>query len=354
MIQNLRWRFSQNSTKGLQRSGMGCHQTSQKLAKLAKFLGNKLSNVWRVDGDVMGVVAIEILIYGCGCISARGGVAKRTSVFDDPTLEIQELTALVKQDISALNSALVDLQFLSNSQNESGNISSDTTTHSTTVVDNLKNRLMGTTKEFKEVPTMWIRCTIRSLERNLKVHENRRQLFSSTASKESTNPFIRQRPLASRSAAEASTTPPPPPWANANQQMGNLSHYCSSSIINNNSSWRLHYKTATCRVELKPFIMWNQLSMNWVTFLHNWQAWYHGKERLQSGLTRTWTIHYQMWKERRTNWPDVHESSAQGEMCTRVAHRGRCAWVLVGAKDRVVVGVVQRQVVLVADDRESG
>ena len=79
-------------------------------------------------------------------------VAKRTSVFDDPTLEIQELTAVIKQDITALNSGLVDLQYLSNSRNE--NTSSDTTTHSTTVVDDLKNRLMSTTKEFKEVLTM--------------------------------------------------------------------------------------------------------------------------------------------------------------------------------------------------------
>lgn len=81
-------------------------------------------------------------------------VAKRTSVFDDPTMEIQELTAVIKQDITALNSAVVDLQLVCNSQNERGNISSDTTTHSTTVVDNLKNRLMSTTKEFKEVLTM--------------------------------------------------------------------------------------------------------------------------------------------------------------------------------------------------------
>jgi syntaxin 5 len=81
-------------------------------------------------------------------------VAKRTSVFDDPTKEIQELTGLIKQDITALNSAVVDLQLLSNSRNESGNISSDTTSHSTTVVDDLKNRLMSTTKEFKEVLTM--------------------------------------------------------------------------------------------------------------------------------------------------------------------------------------------------------
>lgn len=81
-------------------------------------------------------------------------VAKRTSVFDDPTMEIQELTAVIKQDITALNSAVVDLQLVCNSQNSNENVSSDTTTHSTTVVDNLKNRLMSTTKEFKEVLTM--------------------------------------------------------------------------------------------------------------------------------------------------------------------------------------------------------
>ncbi|KAJ1411023.1 Target SNARE coiled-coil-like proteiny domain [Sesbania bispinosa] len=147
--------------------GYGIHQTSQKLAKLAK-------------------------------------LAKRTSVFDDPTMEIQELTSVIKQDITALNSAVVDLQLLSNSRNESGNVSADTTSHSTTVVDDLKTRLMSTTKEFKDVLTM--------RTENLKVHENRRQLFSSSASKESANPFVRQRPLATRTAASASNAPAPP-WA---------------------------------------------------------------------------------------------------------------------------------------------
>ncbi|KAH9800453.1 Syntaxin-32 [Citrus sinensis] len=174
--------------------GYGIHQTSQKLAKLAKLK----------------------MRVGCRCHTAMAvvsQVAKRTSVFDDPTFEIQELTAVIKQDITALNSAVVDLQLLCNSQNESGNISSDTTSHSTTVVDNLKNRLMGTTKEFKEVLTM--------RTENLKVHENRRQLFSSNASKESTNPFVRQRPLATRLDGGASTASPPP-WANGSASSSRL------------------------------------------------------------------------------------------------------------------------------------
>ncbi|XP_076924598.1 syntaxin-32-like [Bidens hawaiensis] len=159
--------FQSEFNKRASKIGYGIHHTSQKLAKLAK-------------------------------------LAKRTSVFDDPTTEIQELTAVIKQDITALNSAVVDLQLICNSQNESENVSSDTTTHSTTVVDNLKNRLMSTTKEFKDVLTM--------RTENLKVHENRRQLFSATSSKETANPFVRQRPLANRSTA--STANSPPPWAN--------------------------------------------------------------------------------------------------------------------------------------------
>ncbi|XP_022749552.1 syntaxin-32-like isoform X1 [Durio zibethinus] len=154
--------------------GFGIHQTSQKLSKLAK-------------------------------------LAKRTSVFDDPTMEIQELTAVIKQDITALNSAVVDLQLFCNSRNEVG-VSSDTSSHSTTVVDDLKNRLMSTTKEFKEVLTM--------RTENLKVHENRRQLFSSSASKDSPNPFVRQRPLAVRAAAGASNNLPQ--WANGSASFSQL------------------------------------------------------------------------------------------------------------------------------------
>ncbi|CAI9771717.1 unnamed protein product [Fraxinus pennsylvanica] len=156
--------------------GFGIHQTSQKLSKLTK-------------------------------------LAKRTSVFDDPTMEIQELTSVIKQDITALNSAVVDLQLLCNSRNGSGNISSDTTTHSTTVVDDLKNRLMNTTKEFKEVLTM--------RTENMKVHENRRQLFSSTASQNPSNSYIRQRPSAAKSAASTSAAPPLP-WAIGAQSSSQL------------------------------------------------------------------------------------------------------------------------------------
>ena len=81
-------------------------------------------------------------------------VAKRTSMFDDPAVEIQELTSVIKQDITALNSAISDLQHSCDSKNEGANRTKHSSEHSTTVVDTLKGRLMNTTKEFKDVLTL--------------------------------------------------------------------------------------------------------------------------------------------------------------------------------------------------------
>ena len=46
-------------------------------------------------------------------------LAKRTSMFDDPAQEIEDLTRVVKQDITGLNRAIEDLQQLS-SKNRDG------------------------------------------------------------------------------------------------------------------------------------------------------------------------------------------------------------------------------------------
>lgn len=149
--------------------GLSIHQTSQKLSKLAK-------------------------------------LAKRTSMFDDPAVEIQELTSVVKQDITALNAAISDLQQLCDSRNDGVNQTKHSSEHSTTVVDTLKSRLMNTTKEFKDV------LTLRT--ENLKVHDNRRQLFTATANKQ-VNPYARQGPLASAAQNTASSTSVSlPPWGN--------------------------------------------------------------------------------------------------------------------------------------------
>lgn len=111
-------------------------------------------------------------------------LAKRTSMFDDPTAEVEELTGIIKQDITAMNSCIVDLQRMSARAKE-GNKQSDS--HSHTVVDNLRSRLKDATQEFKDVLT--------SRTDNLKHYKERRQLFSSTNDAE-TVPLLHRRPHA--------------------------------------------------------------------------------------------------------------------------------------------------------------
>ena len=120
---------SQEFTRRAARVGHGIHATSAKLARLAQ-------------------------------------LARRTSVFEDPSAEISELVGVVKGDITALNTALAELQ----SQALLRNGSKDSGEHSSTVVDALKHRLMGATREFRDVLTL--------RQEAIKVHHNRRGLFS--------------------------------------------------------------------------------------------------------------------------------------------------------------------------------
>lgn len=82
-----------------------------------------------------------------------GAVAKKSSMFNDPIVEIQELTALIKNDITSLNSSLSDLQTIQKMDMAEGNYSEDRVVHSTAVCDDLKSRLMGATKHLQDVLT---------------------------------------------------------------------------------------------------------------------------------------------------------------------------------------------------------
>lgn len=89
-------------------------------------------------------------------------------MFDDPSLEIDELTGIIKQDIQGLNAAIGELQRISTKKPDESKQAVD---HSHTVVDNLRTRLKDATQEFRDVLTM--------RTDNLKLHQERRQLFSS-------------------------------------------------------------------------------------------------------------------------------------------------------------------------------
>ncbi|KAM6598743.1 hypothetical protein CsatA_018352 [Cannabis sativa] len=162
--------------------GLGIHEASQKIAKLAQ-------------------------------------LAKRSSMFDDPLVEIQELTVMIKNDITTLNVALTDLQTIQNMEIADGNYSQDKVVHSTAVCDDLKGKLMGATKKLQDVLT--------ARTENIKAHENRRQMFSTNASRQ--NPFKNQAktlneplPWSSSSNAPGSSQPSvslPPNGAQASNQL---------------------------------------------------------------------------------------------------------------------------------------
>lgn len=142
-------------------------------------------------------------------IARLAKLAKKSSIFDDPAREIEELIALIKNDITALNIAISDLHTFQNMEIADGNYSDDGVSHSKTVCDDLKDKLMGATKQFKEVLT--------ARTENIKAHENRKQMFSTSVTRE--NPLKHQ----------IKTTAEPPPWSNLPRTSDSLQPLGSAS-----------------------------------------------------------------------------------------------------------------------------
>jgi len=95
-------------------------------------------------------------------------LAKKKSLFDDRPVEIQDLTYIIKQDISSLNKQIAQLQEFSKSRDEN---SQHAKKHSSSVVVSLQSKLANMSKSFKQV------LEIRT--ENLKHQKERRDQFSS-------------------------------------------------------------------------------------------------------------------------------------------------------------------------------
>ncbi|KAG2499457.1 hypothetical protein HYH03_002404 [Edaphochlamys debaryana] len=123
-------------------------------------------------------------------------LAKRTSAFDDPAQEIDDLTGIIKQDIQGLNNSIADLQRVSSRNRGDDRGNKQVTDHSHTVVDNLRSRLKDTTASFRDVLTTRTDA--------LKHHRERRQLFTSNTDPEAGLPLLaRQRAAAAASSSAA-------------------------------------------------------------------------------------------------------------------------------------------------------
>jgi len=74
-------------------------------------------------------------------------LAKKKSLFDDPAIEISELTQIINQDIKNLTNQLNSLHTTANSSRRNKHQQK----HTETVVDALKQKLRGTTQDFSEI-----------------------------------------------------------------------------------------------------------------------------------------------------------------------------------------------------------
>jgi len=94
-------------------------------------------------------------------------LAKKNSLFDNPTVEIEELTFIIKQDIQNLNHQITTLKEFAKSNNSS---STQGEAHSKTVINYLNYKLADTTKGFKDI------LEVRT--ENLKTQQERRRRFT--------------------------------------------------------------------------------------------------------------------------------------------------------------------------------
>lgn len=95
-------------------------------------------------------------------------LAKKKSLFDDQSVEIQELTYIIKQDINSLNKQIAQLQELSKTR--SYKQGRHMQSHSNSIVVTLQSKLAMMSNDFKQV------LEIRT--ENLKHQRNRREQFT--------------------------------------------------------------------------------------------------------------------------------------------------------------------------------
>ncbi|CAH0560850.1 unnamed protein product [Brassicogethes aeneus] len=96
-------------------------------------------------------------------------LAKRKSLFDDRTVEIQELTYIIKGDLGSLNQQIAQLQDVSKRQKNQAN-GKHLQSHSSSVVLALQSKLASMSTDFKQI------LEVRT--ENLRHQKSRRDQFS--------------------------------------------------------------------------------------------------------------------------------------------------------------------------------
>jgi len=96
-------------------------------------------------------------------------LARTKSLFDDPAVEIEELTFIIKQNIQNINKEIAVLR----ESSRAAHVNKHNSAHSDTIVTYLNTKLASTTKDFKDI--------LQVRTENLKTQQERRQRFTGSS-----------------------------------------------------------------------------------------------------------------------------------------------------------------------------
>jgi len=113
-------------------------------------------------------------------------LAKKKTLFDDPSIEIQELISIINQDIKNLNNQIATLQ-----QKNSSKKNNQVQTHSETILGTLKSKLKSTTKDFSEV--LELRTENLKAQQKEKIHFTGNQSPALSARRTAESPLYKQQ-----------------------------------------------------------------------------------------------------------------------------------------------------------------
>ncbi|KAL2043025.1 hypothetical protein N7G274_004084 [Stereocaulon virgatum] len=152
-------------------------------------------------------------------------LAKRKTLFDDRPVEINELTYVIKQDLSSLNSQISSLQSLSKSQQSQATRggAEQEGEHNKNVVVLLQGKLADVGVNFKEV------LEVRT--KNLQASKSRTENFVSSVSAHSQPPLNAQQSASPLYNTPTKSRTPQPGYQNPNHDILNLDPSSSSTLM---------------------------------------------------------------------------------------------------------------------------
>lgn len=152
-------------------------------------------------------------------------VAKRKTLFDDRPVEINELTYVIKQDLSGLNQKISSLQSLSKNQSSSSyrGTGEQEGEHNKNVVVLLQGKLADVSVNFRDV------LEVRT--KNLQASRSRQQNFLSDASAHAQTPQDTQQSASPLYNTPTKSRTPQPGYSSNNHDILNLDPAGSSSNL---------------------------------------------------------------------------------------------------------------------------